>query len=246
MFFACSFLAVSGHYARAQISFYEGIRACGVTEETPSYAPESAPNFCFDVDEIQESCIKVWIRINLHFFLDDNCEGTLDPLGIQNIPGDDAYELAEDIIKRANDALENNRVQWVQIPLWNIQPEDKKEVQCVPLRYVLSGVYVWCNTMAQDTSGSAVDWFQINFGQNTDTEYNAFFVEWKPTGSVDANGQANGEPGNAFTAENFGIGVFNHEMGHLLSLRHSFLNDGLDDTPQVGFRYDYNCDGDTV
>ncbi|MCO6491756.1 MAG: hypothetical protein J5I98_25295 [Phaeodactylibacter sp.] len=242
MFFSCSFLALTGHFARAQSGQYEGIRDCGVTEETPSYAPESAPNFCFDVDAIQESCIKVWIRINLHFFLDDNCEGTLDPLGIQNIPGDDAYELAEDIIKRANDALENNRMQWVQDTFWGIQPQDVKPEQCVPFRYVLSGVYVWCSDTAQNTSGFNFPFFQSNFGQNINTEYNAYFVDV----SGDANGVANGQPGNAFTAEDFGVGVFNHEMGHVLSLLHSFEDDGIGDTPRVRFKYDYNCDGDTA
>ncbi|MCB9285894.1 MAG: hypothetical protein H6560_01150 [Lewinellaceae bacterium] len=241
MFIGGSFLILNVHHTLAQSSLYKGIQACGVTEETPSYAPESEPNFCFDAEEIQESCIKVWIRINLHFFLDDNCEGTLDPLGIQNIPGDDAYELAEDIITRANNALEGNYVQWVQDTLWNIQPEDKQDAQCVPLRYVLSGVYVWCSDTAKNTSGFNYDFFQSNFGQNTNSEYNAYFVNVPGN----ANGVANGEPGNAFTAENFGVGVFNHEMGHVLSIRHSFFDDGLDDTSEIGFRYDYNCDGDT-
>lgn len=164
----------------------------------------------------------------------------LTPLGISNIPIDDAYGLAEDIITRANSALENNYVQWRQDPLWNIDPADVKPVQCVPIRYVLSGVYIWCNSVAQATSGSNPNWFQTNFGQNIDTEYNAFFVEWIGR----SNGQANGIPGNAFTAENFGVSVFNHEMGHVLNLEHSFFDDGFDDTPQVGYRYDYNCDGD--
>ncbi|MCB0593832.1 MAG: hypothetical protein H6557_13710 [Lewinellaceae bacterium] len=190
---------------------------------------------------IQENCIKVWIKVNLHFFLDDNCKGTLDPLGIQDIPGDDAYKLAEDIITKANSALENNRKQWVQIPLWEIEPEDIKEAQCVPFRYVLSGVYVWCNTVAQDTSGFAFSYFQNTFGQNINTELNVYFVEVPGN----ANGVAPWPNGIAFVVEHFGIGAFNHELGHVLSLPHSFDDDGLDDTPRVRFQYDYNCDGDT-
>ena len=206
------------------------------------HVPESELNHCFNVDSIQQQCTKVWLRVNVHFFLDDDCEGTLDPLGVENIPIEDAYETAEDIIKRANEALDNNYKQWVQIPLWGFAPEDEKPEQCVPIRYALSGVYVWCNTTAKNTTGGAPYWFQSNFGQYTDTEYNAFFVEW----IGDATGQANGQPGNAFTAENFGASVFNHEMGHVLDLGHSFNDDMVDDTPQVGFRYDYNCDGDKI
>ncbi|MCB0595864.1 MAG: hypothetical protein H6557_13290 [Lewinellaceae bacterium] len=240
MFLFCSFLSASYHYTQAQSSPYEALRECGVSDETPSYAPESEPNFCFDVETIQESCIKVWIRVNLHFFLDDDCDGTLDPLGVQNIPGDDAYKLAEDIITRANSALENNRKQWAQNLTWGINPADEKPEQCVPIRYVLSGVYIWCNSIAQSTSGFNIPYFQNNFGQNIDTEYNAYYVN-VPGGP---NGVANGQPGNAFTGENFGVSVFNHEMGHVLSLLHTDLEDHVSDTPRIRFQYDYNCDGD--
>jgi len=242
LFLSCSFLIFYYHYTQAQSTVYEGLRACGVTGDTVFHSiPESELNHCFDVDIIQQHCIKVWLRVNIHFFLDDDCEGTLDPLGIQDISIDNAYTLAEDIITRVNNALENNRNQWVQYALWGFQPEDMKEAQCVPFRYVLSGVYPWCNTNAQNMSGFNLNFFQSNFGQNADSEFNVYFVELPGN----ANGVAPWPAGVTIAAENFGVSTFNHEMGHVFSLPHSFEDDGLNDTPQVGYRYDYNCDGDS-
>ena len=44
----------------------------------------------------------------------------------------------------------------------------------------------------------------------------------------------------------FSIQVFNHEMGHAMNLGHTFNFDGLDDTPRIRFRFDYNCNGNTT
>ncbi len=82
--------------------------------------------------------------------MDDNCEGNLHPLGSGNYEMEEVYELAESIINEANDTLENNNKQWNQIPLWGINEQDPP--QCVPYRYALSGVYIYCNSTAKDTS----------------------------------------------------------------------------------------------
>ena len=172
------------------------------------------------------------------FFLDDLCEGSIDPINQEFLEGEDAFRVAEDLINRANLALENNYQQWNQIPMWGI--ETPKEQQCVPFRYALDGVYVHCNSEAQNTSGNNPVYFRDNFGLDLETSYNGFLVDWIGSGS----GQASGEPGNAFTTENFSVGTFNHEMGHLLNLQHSWWNDDQEDTPPIHFVYDYNCDGD--
>ena len=219
---------------------------CGMPAPTSPPVPVLDKNHCFNVDLVQQTCTKLWVRINVHFFLDDNCEGTLDPLGEEDIPIEDAYEVAEDLINRANGQLENLRQQWVQIPLWNIT--EAKPVQCNPIRYALSGVYVHCNTQALNTSGSDPAWFRENYGVNINTEFNAFAVEWidiQPNGPS-ANGQADTWGGKAFTFENFYRNVFNHEMGHVFNLYHTFdVDDFVDDTPNVRYKIDYNCDGDT-
>ncbi|NUQ26117.1 MAG: hypothetical protein HUU34_19375 [Saprospiraceae bacterium] len=59
---------------------------CGTPEPTSPPELLLEKNHCFDVGLIQQTCTKVWIRVNVHFFLDDNCDGTLDPLGMENIP----------------------------------------------------------------------------------------------------------------------------------------------------------------
>lgn len=203
----------------------------------------------FDSEVIRGSgsnCSRVWIKVNIHFFLDDNCNGSIYPL--PNIPYDmdRAYERAEQLINECNEQLANDtKVQWAQVERWNFGSNPGQEpiqgVQCNPIRYALSGVYIHCSTTAEGISGSNVGWFRDNFGVNVNSEYNVFMIEW--IGS--STGQADGIPGKAFTAENFSISVFNHEMGHVLDLRHTFSSlESLTDTPDIEFEIDYNCDGD--
>lgn len=99
---------------------------------------------------------KVWIRINIHFFFNDDCTGTLDPLGLVSITPEQAYEKAEAYIEAANLALDNNRDQWNQV-FWGVPFDDTRH--CVPFRYLLSGVYVHCNTVGKTTSVST---YQLN------------------------------------------------------------------------------------
>ncbi len=222
----------------ARTQSQEGLLFCETIEpETPtSYAPEEL-NQCFTVSEVQSNCAKVWIRVNFHFFVDSNCEGTIDPICGDDIPIEDAYQLAEELINSYNTALEENYVQWQQIPFWGIN--EAKPAQCVPFRYALSGVYVHCDGSVQGSE--SFNFFQTNFGVNISTEYNAYFVDH---GSGCGNGIANGIPGNAFKCGGFHTGLFNHEMGHILNLRHSWDEDFIDDTPPIHYMYDYNCDGD--
>ena len=65
----------------AQSQSPEGLFSCETIQPaTPaSYSPEQL-NQCFTVSEVQSNCAKVWIRINFHFFVDDNCEGSIDPI----------------------------------------------------------------------------------------------------------------------------------------------------------------------
>lgn len=86
------------------------------------------------------------------------------------------FLVAEDWVNRTNTQLGPDMYkQWAQIPLWGINQE--KPVQCIPIRYALSGVYIHCNTQALNTSGLQVVWFRDHFGINTDSEFNAFLVE---------------------------------------------------------------------
>lgn len=220
---------------------HRGLVACGNAEAVGEL---TSSNDCFDVGEVQDNCDKIWVKMNLHFFLQDDCSGNLHP----TLPNVDTstihtvYQKAEDLINWFNLKLQNNKQQWNQVTLWDIDTE--QPAQCVPIRYALSGVYVHCNTTAKNTTGSNLSYFKNNFSVNEDSEFNAFFVEWKPTSTLDATGQADGIPGIAFTLENFSSGVFNHEFGHCTWLDHVFNDDDCDDTPQIRFKVDFNCDND--
>ena len=146
------------HVANAQ-SF--GSNFCG-TPDNQAYSPSSPINQCFTVDIIQDNCTTIWLRINIHFFLDNNCQGNIHPLNEGNYSIEDAYEVAEQIIDDANNQLENNKKQWNQEPLWNIFEE--KPAQCVPFRYALSGVFVHCDEIAMNTPGWDLIYFKNNFG----------------------------------------------------------------------------------
>ncbi len=107
--------------------------ACGVDEnQQPMTVDPNAINHCFNVQNIWDNCVTVWVRVNIHFFLDDNCDG-----GIQIIPGDDfvaaadGYQVAETLINNANNTLEamENHHQW-NSESW--PPTVVTEATCIP------------------------------------------------------------------------------------------------------------------
>lgn len=192
-----------------------------------------------------ENGSRVWVKVNFHFFLPPDCEGSIDPNHISNgfnnwgtdIPADSTYAWAEFLINQYNSVLENNQPQrnlehWTNLPPAN-------EAPCNPIRYLLNGVYIHCDPI-QTTGVSSVNNLNNTFGVNTNSEFNVYLIHhtW-------ASGQANSIPGNSMVIGQWGDwGLFNHEMGHLFGLSHSEVFDDLDDTPEIKFQYDFNCDGD--
>lgn len=178
---------------------------------------------------------KIWLRINVHFFLNDDCSGSLDPLNAENITPEQAYQKAESYIAAANTALDNNREQWNQV-FWGVPFDDTD--YCVPFRYLLTGVFVHCNTIAKNTSAGNLSYFQDNFAVDADIAYNLYVVE-----------HDGGATGVAFllskvlSVENFDLGNMNHEMGHCFGLGHSWFPDGIADTPPIKHDYDFNGNG---
>lgn len=73
--------------------------------------PSESLDHCFTVQTIFDNCTKIWLRVNIHFFLDDNCEGTLDPLGNETISPEKAYEVAESLINNAELIAEETDLQ---------------------------------------------------------------------------------------------------------------------------------------
>ncbi len=197
-------------------------------------------NFCFDVDYVAENCTPVWLRTQLHFFLEDDCSGTIDPLNQADLSGDQAYVKAEALVLAANAALADNNPQWNQVE-WGV-PESE-EAACIPYRYLLTGVSVHCDSEAKATSGEPFhlnNYFQPNFGVAPATHYNVYLVD-----NHVASGAASAFGGNAFATEELhSTALFNHEFGHCLNLFHSWGFDFVEDTPPISWIYDVNCDGD--
>jgi len=68
----------------------------------------SPMNYCFDIGWVQANCVNVYVNVNVHFFLDDNCEGTVATA--PGVSGDltpqNAFYLAEKMIDDANAFLQ--------------------------------------------------------------------------------------------------------------------------------------------
>ncbi|MCC7445245.1 MAG: hypothetical protein IT263_10510 [Saprospiraceae bacterium] len=209
----------------------------------PDY-PTSATNHCFDIDYVQENCITVFINVNVHFFLDDNCEGNIAtaPGETADLNPSNAFEIAEQMIDNANiffQTMSDNPLgmnhQWNTVE----HGATSTSAQCIPFRYVLKGTRIHCNSASQTISNIGK---VMNLFENSGSEINIF------VGNVP--GTANGYSwynSNYFVTEfvsgDFAAAVFNHEIGHALNLFHSFEDDKCDDTWKYKWTWDNDCDG---
>lgn len=196
---------------------------CGVDIPIEQVANLDVP--CFDVEQLLDDCkegTNIYMRVNLHYFTNDDCSGNLQVVGIKQ---EDAYKHADDFIKEANAAIANNQ------PQWGVQGAT---APCNPLRYVLSGVYIHCLSGAN--GGNVTNLHNI-YGENKDTEINYYIANF-PGGTTGQGWSTYG------VIDWINTGNFNHELGHTFSLKHSWFDDGLEDTPIITYNWDSNCDGD--
>ncbi len=100
----------------------------------------------------------------------------------------------------------------------------------------MAGVKIHCNTNAQNVLLSFSE--LTPFQSNGDTEVNVFVTDFV---QGNGNGFASND-GNDAVVENFSPGLFNHELGHVFSLLHTFVVDGCDDTWDYNWGWDLNCD----
>ncbi len=196
---------------------------------------------CFDVQEVIANCTPVYVRLNFHLFVNDNCTGSFD---VNNIaadwPQEGAYAednqrfnhgIAERMVYEINQLLENNHPQKLPGGMY------ATTAPCVPLRFALGAVLVHCDKKFRDQQS----WrdYENKYGKYAPPGINIYYSRH--------TGGASGE------AETFGPGILIgypsatlilHEIGHALSLAHTFSGDGCADTPDDGFNWDKNCDGD--
>ena len=214
---------------------------CPVDSAFRNSIPQPPPDPCdeFTVESAIANCDIIYLRINVHFFLKDDCTGSIHP-GHDPMPPSQAYFLAEDMINQANNLLANNQDQ-INADEW--PPTTFAPAACVPIRFVLAGVHVHCD----DTGYDGIDYWQLDalihsqYAVNPTTELNYYFLPL-----CEGNGCATTGVGNPMygAIDWLEVGNFTHELGHTLSLSHSWESwEGCEDTPPIQFSFDYNCNG---
>jgi len=84
------FMRINPYYYSLSAQEQTGLASCGNVESFSEFTPSST-NDCFLVNDVQSNCTKIWVKINAHFFLEDDCSGTLDPSGADPATIEDAY-----------------------------------------------------------------------------------------------------------------------------------------------------------
>jgi len=217
---------------------------CGLTpelEDSIGLTSLTPQDYCFDISWVQENCAPVYIRVNVNFFLDGNCEGELAAapgLSIDLSP-ENAFSVAEQLIDDANAFFETmsqnllgDNDQWHS----DVHGAVVTDAQCIPFRYVLDRVTVNCDASAQSTDVSFNDF--DSYGVDEGVAINIFVSHIDDS----ANGFARLAE-TRMVIENFNPAVLNHEMGHILELYHTHTGDFCNDTWAYNWEWDSDCDG---
>lgn len=199
-------------------------------QQEPEEASSSGAAPCFDLDSILDNDLIIYIKINIHYFVNDNCNGLVQQTGFKQ---EEVYKKTKDMFKELNKSIANNEVQ---------NGGSGNQAPKIPFRFVLSGVYFHCET------GAVAEYQTVElnkkYGVNKDKEIN-FYIGHFPYGATGI-GYANDNSGAAVAFDVntwWTIGNFYHELGHIFNIRHSFSEDGCDDTPRLVVSWDKNCNG---
>lgn len=216
--------------------------SCCVLPPDTSIAGTPA-HHCFNVDSIIDNCITVFLNVNIHFFLPDDCDGDIGtaPTQTGDLSKENAFALAEQLINDANSFLEEigNNVLW-GVDFHGGTPDT---TECIPIQLVLNGVQVHCDSDAQNTNVNFSDF--TGYRHNSGSELNIFVSNVLPRAFDNPNGFA-GLGGKEMVVENFNPSLLIHELGHLLGLDHPFSDQqGCDDIwgENFSWNYDTDCDG---
>lgn len=202
---------------------------------------------CVDVNDILTNCTSIYFRVNIHYFLDDNCEGDI-AIGVEEDPivsQEDAIQKAENLINEINgffdimsQNLDNSNHMWHN----DAMGVDPSPAQCLPFRFVLDDVFIHCDTDAQTTNVSFSDFDP--FLANDETALNIFISNLpnnRSTGFTFRNGEK-------MVVETLGSGLSVHEIAHMFGLGHQHDNfdvNGCNDVWQSQYTWDHDCDAST-
>jgi hypothetical protein len=217
-----------------------GIRAPGPCQDYNAYLP--------DTNHLDHRPVK-YVRVNFHW---------MQPLdAVVDFPEEKVREFSKGLIKAANYALEHNK------PMWLPHNNDTPTLP-IGFQYVLTphpddptddGIYFHFDDqqyfyVAKGKDRNLYDREVINkYGTQLDTVLNIFFMPHHPdsirsksyaaVGTGVALSNAIKLAGVNFNGDFWAYrGVFNHEVGHIYGLSHTWAyNDGCDDTP----RHKQNC-----
>jgi len=207
---------------------------------------------CADIQDILDNCTPVYFRINIHFFLDDDCGGDIALEEDTTIPSqEEAILLAENFINETNSFFDimsqnlngNNY-------MWNTEDHGvpSSPPQCIPLRFVLDDVLFHCDTDAQSTGIVETD-FLPHF-ENENSVLNVFISDIPPSGGNTNNGTGFARVrGEFIVTEKLSVGLLIHEIGHLFGLYHQqdLINqNGCDDVWSTRRYWDHDCDDSTA
>ncbi len=196
---------------------------------------------CLNVDSIFENCIPVYIKVNFHFFVNQDCKGTVTVPGYgTQATQSEAAGWASYMIWEANNVLANNQPQ-----LNAAGPGTSSSAShCNPIRWVLKGVYFHCAN--EKNNGYELSSLLSTYGKNINSELNIFLalpIEVTNQGPLIHGGVAFLR-GTVSSIRALDWGLMNHELAHNLGNGHSF--DGTRnclDAPKLEFDWDENCDG---
>lgn len=223
------------YYPILQKTFTQNM-PCGLDSTYVVFDSLQTTNDCIDVQEILDeldngdNCRLIWINVNVHFFvLNSNLNDLIVPSGKKT---KDANKLAEDLINDANYNFYVNPIQKNQSGSIKL---------CNPFQYVLKGVYIHqISSINQILARYLIKQIGIDFGINKPTEFNLFI---SPCEGCSGVAEWIGEHYINFNISELRGQTLNHEFGHLMGLEHSWVSDGIDDTPPLNFNLDRNCDG---
>lgn len=210
---------------------------CGISEiPEPDNSPD--PHACdFGTYDIN-NCGLIYIAVNFHFFVNDDCSGNVGAAPGLNLTQGEAFQEAESILKRANNYNERigQNMQYNQA-FWGAPVTAP---QCVPIRYVTNEIFIYCDSSRkQNPGGASAPWANsTSYPGAINTAVADIFFSSQPSVTGYTNIGA-----RYVVVENFEGQNFHHEVGHTGTLQHTnAANEFCDDTPRIDWEYDFNND----